>query len=89
MTDATTLVFGAIAQVAPEVEPELPDLDRGVDLWQELGLDSMDHLSVMTIISESTGREIPERDYPLLTTLDQFEQYLTAAGTGSPSGDSS
>ncbi len=83
MTDTTTLVLGAIAQVAPEVEPELPDLDRSVDLWQELGLDSMDHLSVMTIISESTGREIPERDYPLLTTLDQIEEYLAASGTSS------
>ena len=87
-TETTALVFRAIAQVAPEVEPELADLDRNVDLWQELGLDSMDHLSVMTFISESTGREIPERDYPLLTTLAQMEDYLAASGAPSTSDPS-
>lgn len=77
-TDLTALVFGAIAEVAPEVEPELPDLDPDADLWDELGLDSMDHLSVMTRLSEQTGREIPERDYPSLTSLSQICGYLAA-----------
>ncbi len=81
MTDdsVTTMILRAIAQVAPDVEPELADLDPDVDLWVELDLDSMDHLSVMTILSESTGREIPERDYPVLTSLSQLRAYLGPA----------
>jgi len=77
--DLTGLVVAAIAQVAPEVEGELADLDPDVDLWTELELDSMDHLSVMTILSESTGREIPERDYPLLTSMSGLTRYLGSA----------
>ena len=80
MTDAdvTAVLFRAIADVAPEVEPELADLDRDADLWEELELDSMDHLSVMTRLSEATGREIPERDYPALTSMRQIREYLAA-----------
>ena len=40
-------VLEAIARVAPDVEPELADLDPTVDLWNELQLDSMDRLSVV------------------------------------------
>ena len=74
--NATTMILAAIAEVAPEVEPELADLDHDVDFWTELQLDSMDHLAVMTRLSEQTGREIPERDYPRLTTLNSLSQYL-------------
>ncbi len=77
-SDLTALVTRAIADVAPEVEPELADLDPDADLWAELELDSMDHLSVMTRLSEATGREIPERDYPALTSLNQIRDYLAA-----------
>ena len=76
--ELTALVLRAIAEVAPDVEPELASLDPDVDLWVELELDSMDHLSVMTLLSESTGREIPERDYPALTSVTDISGYLAA-----------
>jgi acyl carrier protein len=71
------LVRSALVEVAPELEPELADLDPDVDLWRELELDSMDHLSVMTRLSEATGREIPERDYPKLRSLRSISDYLS------------
>jgi len=71
------LVRSALVEVAPELEPELDDLDPDVDLWRELELDSMDHLSVMTRLSEVTGREIPERDYPRLRSLRSIGDYLS------------
>ena len=74
--DIDGLVRSAIAEVAPEVAPELDDLDPDVDLWRELELDSMDHLSVMTRLSEATGRDIPERDYPKLRSLHAICDYL-------------
>jgi acyl carrier protein len=77
MTEALdTLVRRAITEVAPELAPELDDLDPDVDLWRELELDSMDHLSVMTRLSEATGRDIPERDYPKLRSLQEICDYL-------------
>lgn len=77
--DTISMILGAIAEVAPELEPELADLDRDVDLWEELQLDSMDHLSVMTRLSELTGKDIPERDYPLLTSVNALRSYLAPA----------
>ena len=78
MTEALdALVRRAITEVAPELAPELDELDPNVDLWRELELDSMDHLSVMTRLSEATGRDIPERDYPKLRSLNEICDYLT------------
>jgi acyl carrier protein len=76
-TDVRRILLDAIAEVAPELEGELPDLDPTVDLWRELELDSMDHLTVMTRLSEATGRDIPERDYPKLGSVDAVCAYLT------------
>lgn len=75
---AIDLILNAVAAVAPEVEPELADLDPDIDFWAELELDSMDHLSVMAQLSERTGREIPERDYPQLTSLRALGEYLAS-----------
>lgn len=79
-TDPTiATIFGAIAAVAPELDDELDELDPSVDFWTEFQLDSMDHLSVMTRLSEATGRDIPERDYPQLLSLDQIKSYMKSA----------
>ena len=76
--DLTTMILSAIADVAPELEPELADLDHDVDFWMELQLDSMDHLAVMTRLSEQTGVDIAERDYPRLTTVNSLRDFLAA-----------
>ena len=74
--DLVTMILSAIADVAPELEPELADLDHDVDFWMELQLDSMDHLAVMTRLSEQTGIDIAERDYPHLTTIASLRNFL-------------
>jgi acyl carrier protein len=76
VVDPVTMILAAIADVAPELEPELADLDHDVDFWTELQLDSMDHLSVMTRLATQAGRDIPERDYPRLTTVNELRNYL-------------
>ena len=80
VVDPVTMILAAIADVAPELESELADLDRDVDLWTELQLDSMDHLAVMTRLSEQTGIEIAERDYPHLTTIALLRDFLAGGG---------
>jgi acyl carrier protein len=79
--DLVTMILSAIADVAPELEPELADLDHDVDFWMELQLDSMDHLAVMTRLSEQTGIDIAERDYPHLTTVSSLSAFLAEHGS--------
>jgi len=78
LPDPVTMILTAIADVAPELEPELADLDLDVDFWTELQLDSMDHLAIMTRLATESGREIPERDYPRLTTVNALRAFLSA-----------
>ncbi len=78
--DLATMILSAIADVAPELEPELADLDHEVDFWLELQLDSMDHLAVMTRLSEQTGVDIAELEYPRLTTVNSLRDFLAAGG---------
>jgi acyl carrier protein len=66
----------AIAAVAPDVAGEVAGLDRDIDLFEEFGLDSMDRLNIMTALSEATGREISERQYPELTSINRLMAYL-------------
>ena len=77
--DIVTMILSAIADVAPELEPELGDLDHDVDFWRELQLDSMDLLAVMTRLSEQTGVDIAERNYPHLTTINSLRDFLARA----------
>ena len=77
-TQSTDVVLAAIAAVAPEAEDELADLDRTIDLFEELGLDSMDHLNVMTEIANRTGIEIPEREYGQLRSIEALAARLQA-----------
>jgi acyl carrier protein len=78
--EATRIVIESITQIAPDVEDELRELDPGIDLWEALDLDSMDHVNVMTAVSDRTGVEVAERDYPSLRSVEALAQHLVKAG---------
>jgi acyl carrier protein len=69
-------VLKAIRRVAPEIEPD--EIDPATDLREQLDIDSMDFLNVVIGIDRELGVEIPEEDYPLVTTLDGCVSYLDA-----------
>jgi acyl carrier protein len=71
------LVIGVLTEVAPDVDPVAIDPD--VDLVEQLDIDSMDFLNIVVAINERTGIEIPERDYPKLSTLHDAVSYLAEA----------
>lgn len=79
LDNATNLIGEAIIAVAPELAEEIDELDRAVDLWDFLDLDSMDHLNVMTEIARRSGVEIAERDYGHLRSLGSLAQHLSAS----------
>lgn len=67
------LVIRELGKIAPEANS---DLDPDADLREQIDLDSMDILNLMIAIHEATGVEIPEADYPKLTTLNACTAYL-------------
>jgi len=79
-------VLAAITAVAPEAEEELAAVAPDADLFEALGLDSMDHLSVMTEIAQRTGVEIAEREYGRLRTIASLTDRIGAQVTPAPPG---
>jgi len=71
------VVIRALTEVAPDVDPGAIDPDA--DLAEQLDIDSMDFLNVVVAIHEQTGIEVPERDYPKLSTLRDAVRYLAEA----------
>jgi acyl carrier protein len=80
-----TLVLGAIHRVAPEADPTALELD--VPLREQLDIDSMDFLKFVIELHKVLGVDVPEKDYPKLTTIDSCVDYLAAAVTTHPTTD--
>ena len=79
MTDdeARDLIRTVIGEVAPEAD--LASVGPDETLQEALDLDSIDFLNFVTGLHERTGLEIPERDYPELSTVEACVRYLTAS----------
>lgn len=72
--DARALLAKLIHRIAPEIE--LDEIDPTAPMQEAMDLDSMDFLNVMTALHDSTGLDVPERDYPSLSTVERFVDYL-------------
>lgn len=75
--DLRAIVIGVLTDVAPEVDPAV--IDGDANFVEQLDIDSMDFLNIVVAINERTGIEIPERDYPKLSTLNDAVSYLARA----------
>lgn len=76
-SDARALLARVLARIAPEVD--LADIGPDETLQEAADLDSMDFLNLMTAVYEEIGVDVPERDYPALSTVDGFAAYMAAA----------
>lgn len=72
--DARVLLAHLLRRIAPEVS--LEEIDPAAPLQEAMDLDSMDFLNLVTALHEETGIEVPERDYPSLSTVDGFIAYV-------------
>jgi acyl carrier protein len=70
------LALRALGEIAPEAD--LDSLDVRADLREQRDLDSMDLLNYVTAMSQQTGVDVPEVDYPELFTLDGAVGYFAA-----------
>ena len=57
---------------------DIDSVAEGETLQEGLELDSIDFLQFVAGLAESMGREIPERDYARLSTVDGCVDYLAA-----------
>jgi acyl carrier protein len=67
-------VLQALGAIAPEAD--LASVKPDVPFRDQLDLDSMDLLNFVVGLHGALGVEIPEADYPKLTTLDACVAYL-------------
>jgi acyl carrier protein len=74
--DIRTILQEELGNIAPEMD--LQELEPSADLREALDIDSMDFLNFVIAVHHRLGVNIPELDYPKLTTLDGAVTYLKA-----------
>ncbi len=72
--EAKALIIDVLSGIAPEAD--FAALPGKAQLRDELDLDSMDLLNFVAALHERTKIDIPETDYPKLSTLDGAVAYL-------------
>ncbi len=73
--DVPTAVAGLIRQIAPEVD--VTALDPNADLRRAADLDSLDFQTLVELVADETGVEIPEADYAQARSLVGLIEYIT------------
>ncbi len=63
-----------LTNVAPDIDPATVGEDEHIQ--DDLGLDSMDVLNLVTALQDALGIDIPEADYPRIATLGLAVPYL-------------
>lgn len=71
------VVLRLLAAVAPEAD--MSAIRPGVRLRDQIDIDSMDALNFLISVDAELHVDIPEADYPKLTTLDNIVAYLADA----------
>ena len=75
--DIRAAVLASLADVAPEADAAA--IDPAVPLQEQLDLDSMDFLTLLSEVADRTGVEVPERDYAEVASLQGCVDYVAAA----------
>ncbi|MFZ1862741.1 MAG: acyl carrier protein [Polyangiales bacterium] len=69
-------LLACLSDVAPEIDAN--EIEDGMDLRDELDLDSMDILRWVQGIHKALGVEIPEEDYGKIGTMGEAVDYVAA-----------
>jgi acyl carrier protein len=72
--DLVATVRAVLSRIAPEAD--LGEIDPTGPLQTQLDLDSVDFLKFVDGLQEHTGVDVPERDYPRLSSLNGCLEYL-------------
>jgi acyl carrier protein len=69
------LVRGILQDIAPDLD--IGSLRADVDMRDALDIDSVDFLNFVAVLHQKTGVDIPERDYPMVSTVGRCVEYLS------------
>ena len=69
-----TAFLEELTQIAPDIE--MADVGEDDHLQDDLELDSMDFLNLVSSLHQRLGVDIPEIDYPKVATLALAVEYL-------------
>ena len=72
--EITALVIRLLGDIAPEAN--FDELDPQDDLREAIDIDSMDFLNFVIALSKELSVEVPEVDYPKLSTFDECVDYI-------------
>ena len=72
--DITAVLIDELGRIAPETHASR--LDPNAELRDELDIDSMDFLNLVTALADRLMIDIPETDYPRLATVGRAVDYL-------------
>jgi acyl carrier protein len=72
--ELTELVKRSLFDVAPDLAGET--IDPTARFNDQFEFDSMDFLNFVAALHRATGLDLPEKDYPRLTTLESAVTYL-------------
>ncbi len=75
--DIRTCFLEELVKIAPDIDPETVQPDA--HLQDDLGLDSMDILNLVTALHARLGIDIPERSYPEIATPDRAVDWIARA----------
>ena len=67
-------VLESILEVAPDLSAS--DLESGLDLRSDLGLDSIDVVNIAATIAARTGFEIPDSELAGLRTVGELSAFV-------------
>lgn len=76
-TDYRAIFIEELVRVAPDIDAG--DVGEDDHIQDDLELDSMDVLNLVTALHDRLGVDIPEKDYPEISTLARAAAYLRAA----------
>jgi len=76
-TDFRSIFLEELVRVAPDIEPA--DVGDDDHIQDDLELDSMDVLNLVTALHERLGVDISEKDYPEISTAARAATYLERA----------
>lgn len=80
--DIRAVIKDELGRIAPEIDFDA--IDPEADLREQVDIDSMDFLNLVTALHERLGIDIPEIDYPQLATLKGTIEYLQRRTSGCP-----
>lgn len=82
MTDLRAAFLEELVAIAPDLDAAT--IDDNAHLQDDLGLDSMDFLNLVSALHKRFGLPIPEADYPRLATPLKAVDFLSKSLTAPP-----